>query len=52
MPDDSTLAGTIKPLVGEEISMEQLNDALHRLGNGSTVGRIVVVPESDTSRSS
>lgn len=36
--------GLIKPLVSERIPLAQAADGVQRLGDGSTVGRVVVVP--------
>jgi len=37
-------AGTIEPLVSETVPLEDLPDALTRLGAGETTGRVVLVP--------
>ncbi len=36
--------GAIRPLVGERVGLEEVPEALHRLADGDTVGRIVVTP--------
>lgn len=36
--------GVAVPLVSERVGLEQVPDALQRLGDGSTVGRVVMVP--------
>ena len=35
--------GSIKPLVSEELSLEQVADGVQRLADGTTVGRVVYV---------
>ena len=36
--------GIAVPLVSERITLDDVPDALQRLGDGSTVGRVVMVP--------
>lgn len=37
-------AGTLRPLVSQRVALSDAADALQRLGDGSTVGRVVIVP--------
>jgi NADPH:quinone reductase len=36
--------GQIRPLIGERLGLTEVADGLHRLADGSTVGRVVFVP--------
>ena len=37
-------AGSIKPLIGERLSLAEVPEGLGRLGDGTTVGRLVFTP--------
>ncbi|MBT2509353.1 NADPH:quinone oxidoreductase family protein [Streptomyces sp. ISL-98] len=40
--------GAIKPLVSERVAMKDAADAVQRVADGTTTGRVVVVPEGPT----
>ncbi|WP_329126558.1 NADPH:quinone oxidoreductase family protein [Streptomyces sp. NBC_01465] len=40
--------GAIKPLVSERVPMKDAADAVQRVADGTTTGRVVVIPEGET----